>query len=323
VQIVAASRQRQTAAIGGPPDQPAYLNAAVLIETALSPHELARHLSAVEKLLGRQRGERWAARTIDLDLLLYDELTIVTPTLTVPHPRMAIRRFVLEPAAEVAPDMVHPGIGWTVARLLEHLNQAASYLALAGPMGAGKTTLLDALAARGAVDPLREVVDDALLTAFYADPAARAWGTEIELLRRRHAQLVSRRWPAPPERWPTPPERWVASDWWFDQSRCFARVSLDGAQFERFEHQWRSLRLEVPQAKLVVLLDAPNDVLRQRLAKRGRPYEAELGDDELDRVRDSISAWASQPGIGPVLRIEAVDFARTMAEVLAALASMQ
>ena len=104
-------------------------------------------LEQIENRLGRRRTERWGPRTIDLDLLLYDELVLDTPTLVLPHPRMAWRRFVLEPAAEVAGTMLHPTIRWTIARLLEHLNSARPYVAITGPIAAGKTQLAERLAA--------------------------------------------------------------------------------------------------------------------------------------------------------------------------------
>ena len=103
------------------------------------PQALLAEFQKVEADLGRQRNEHWGPRTIDLDLLLYDDLTLADPDLVVPHPRMAWRRFVLEPAAEVAPEMLHPGTGWTIARLLDHLNQTPWYLAIAGPIGVGKS----------------------------------------------------------------------------------------------------------------------------------------------------------------------------------------
>ena len=94
--------------IGGPAGQEPFLNAAALLETSLPPAELLARLQRIELHLGRTRETRWAARTLDLDLLLYDNLVLNTPYLTLPHPRMAFRRFVLEPAAEVAPEMAHP-----------------------------------------------------------------------------------------------------------------------------------------------------------------------------------------------------------------------
>src|SRR5260221_497271 len=102
---VAKSRWHATRPIGGPPGQREFLNGAALIETTLSPEQLHAALKQIEAAAGRNRGERWAPRTLDLDLLLYDDRVIDTPDLTVPHPRMAFRRFVLEPAAEVSPAM--------------------------------------------------------------------------------------------------------------------------------------------------------------------------------------------------------------------------
>jgi pantoate--beta-alanine ligase len=120
----AASSLIETAPVGGPLGQGRFLNAAALLETALPPEELWTHLCRIEQRLGRERrepGERWGPRTIDLDLLLYDQQIINTPSLSVPHPRMAERRFVLEPAAEIAPELMVPSSGRTIRDLLEKL----------------------------------------------------------------------------------------------------------------------------------------------------------------------------------------------------------
>ncbi len=130
VRVAAVSGFRETVPIGGPQDQPAYLNAALRLETELDPRSLLHVLQGVENELGRVRSERWGPRTVDLDLLLYDDLALDTPELTLPHPRMSFRRFVLEPAAEVGGEMMHPTTGWTVVRLLEHLNTAKPYVAV-------------------------------------------------------------------------------------------------------------------------------------------------------------------------------------------------
>lgn len=135
------SRWRETAPVGGPDGQNRFLNGAAVAHTTLSADQLHALLVSIENRLGRTRHERWSARTIDLDLLLYGDEIIDKPALTVPHPRMAFRRFVLEPAAEVAPEMIHPLIGWSMASLVEHLNTAANYAALVGPPGSGKTAI--------------------------------------------------------------------------------------------------------------------------------------------------------------------------------------
>lgn len=98
--------------------QPPYLNAVIRIATALPPHELLAGLSAIEQSLGRIRTHRGASRIIDLDLLLYDDLVFDTPDLILPHPRLHLRRFVLEPLAEIAPSLRHPVTGLTIARQL-------------------------------------------------------------------------------------------------------------------------------------------------------------------------------------------------------------
>jgi len=118
--VVAVSELRETAPVGVV-DQPAFLNGAVALETELSPRELLETLLEVERSLGRERGERWGPRTIDLDLLLYGGETLDEPGLTVPHPRLHERRFALEPLAELDPGLVVPGRG-RVRELLSELD---------------------------------------------------------------------------------------------------------------------------------------------------------------------------------------------------------
>jgi 2-amino-4-hydroxy-6-hydroxymethyldihydropteridine diphosphokinase len=111
----------------GPPPQGPYLNAVARLRTGLEPRALLGELQAIEAAAGRRRGpERWAARPLDLDLLLHGARVIGEPDLVVPHPRLAERAFVLEPLAALAPDLRHPLLGLRIEALASRVRDAAA-----------------------------------------------------------------------------------------------------------------------------------------------------------------------------------------------------
>ncbi len=99
-------------------DVPMYLNAVMVGQTYWPPDALLERLQAVERANGRRRGELCAPRSLDLDLLLYGDVILDAPASPLPHPRMHLRNFVLRPAADVAPNILHPVLGQTIAQLL-------------------------------------------------------------------------------------------------------------------------------------------------------------------------------------------------------------
>lgn len=120
--VVGRSSLYQSAPQGGPPGQPDYLNAVVaLMPTCHEPEQLLAGLLELEREQGRVRRERWAARTIDLDLLSWGSRVVVSATLTLPHPRLLERAFVLAPLCELAPDWRHPVSGLSACAVLPGL----------------------------------------------------------------------------------------------------------------------------------------------------------------------------------------------------------
>jgi 2-amino-4-hydroxy-6-hydroxymethyldihydropteridine diphosphokinase len=131
VSVARVSRVYETAPVGtGSAD--GFLNAAAALETSLSPDSLLSELQQIEQSLGRAAGRRWTSRPIDLDLLLMEDRIIDTRRLTLPHPHLWYRRFVLDPLVEIAPEEVHPVMQVTMRRLHDNLLQRPLQIAIAG-----------------------------------------------------------------------------------------------------------------------------------------------------------------------------------------------
>lgn len=117
----------------GNEDQPRFINCAAEIETALSPEELLKRLQYIEEKIGRLRGERWGPRSIDIDIIFYDDLIIDTEELKIPHVSAHARRFVLEPICEIDPSLVHPGFGVRVRDLLRDIEDTKKVVKTGDP----------------------------------------------------------------------------------------------------------------------------------------------------------------------------------------------
>jgi 2-amino-4-hydroxy-6-hydroxymethyldihydropteridine diphosphokinase len=128
--VTALSSFYETSPVGVT-DQPFFLNAVLRLATELDPPDLLSQLQRIEKVVfGRTRTIRWEARKMDLDLLLYNNQVVTSPELVLPHPRLAERRFVLQPLCEIAPQLIHPVLMRSMKKLLDDLRSNESVVKL-------------------------------------------------------------------------------------------------------------------------------------------------------------------------------------------------
>jgi len=241
-----ASRLFETPAIGGPSGQGAFLNGVAVFDTNARAREVLLWLQALEQRLGRERHERWAARSIDLDVVLHGSLVGGASDLTVPHPRYTARRFVLRPACDVAPDYVDPRFRWTIRRLADHLDEGVASMALTGgdeglrrelgnsletlhhvrvfhsaptrePMMVLGTAPLGHRADSVAIPQTKiDVTDDETWLSTFVPPLLTSPGKlEQKIDARLIPRLIGRIQPTSPEdRWPAPHRMWPSSTTW-------------------------------------------------------------------------------------------------------------
>lgn len=134
----------RTPPVGGPGGQPPFVNAVAAFETAGSVWDIWSVVRELEKKHGRVRNQRWEARSLDVDILLFDQQRIWTPHLKVPHPRMCMRRFMLIPAAEIVPNWIDPVTGSSIQQLAERLDGSPGSLTLIAFQSSAKLILEEA-----------------------------------------------------------------------------------------------------------------------------------------------------------------------------------
>jgi 2-amino-4-hydroxy-6-hydroxymethyldihydropteridine diphosphokinase len=323
------SRWHSTAAVGGPPNQPDFLNGAVLMDTQLGADALFHRIQSIEQSLGRQRVQRWDARRIDIDLLLYEDLVCETRELRLPHPWMAVRRFVLEPAAEIAPHMLHPLLGWTVGQMAAHLEQAPPRFALHGAFDATiLTRLAEATNALLIRDPLvrsageegsassttrrvaesepspEQPVDRESPDPLLRQAARPSYVQQIEFLERRHRRLTVSPWADPIQP--------VVCQFWLDESWLTAQSRLNPQEQRSFERQFDARSATVAPPKLLISWFG-----------QGLPPLASFETSTADRYPQLSRTRLESTGVCPWLEIRGSEPDDFLLEAAAAIASMQ
>ena len=244
VEVRRVSSYHETAPVGGPAGQGAFLNASVAVETSLPAPALHNILRGIENEAGRVRIVRWGKRTLDLDLLLFGDQIIDSPELTVPHPRMTVRRFVLAPLAEIAPSAIDPLTSCTIERLLANLDRRPSLLVLVG-------TECDCLFRRLATT-LNAVglFDGTVSDASYWTQSDILKGPDFSaILRQKTIEWHVDRWSS--HLWG---ERWIITDFWFDQIDHDQTFHFGGS--EKWRQEFLEARAQTVRPTFLVAIDA-------------------------------------------------------------------
>jgi len=254
-------------------NQPKYLNAVAEIKTTLSAEDLHKTLADIETRLGRVRSGKWSPRIIDLDLLLFGRKVIKTPDLTVPHPQMHLRSFVLKGLCQLNGDFVHPVLKESVNELANRLggsdfviNPALPQLvSVAGIIGVGKTTLTKKLSEILACECIFEPYDkNPYLPEVYAGKKELALDSQLYFLTSRTKQLNHN----------TLARRQIAiSDYIFDKEFIYARRLLSPQQLALYEEICPPFAAKVAVPVLVIYLRDSVQKCLQRIHRRNRPYE--------------------------------------------------
>jgi 2-amino-4-hydroxy-6-hydroxymethyldihydropteridine diphosphokinase len=300
IEVVRLSEVIETAPLGHS-NQPKYLNAAAEIETTLNAADLHKKLGNIEVSLGREKKEKWTSRLIDLDLLLYGAEVINHPDLTVPHPQMHLRSFVLKGLCELHQELLHPVINESMNELAVRLNGADYVLnsnvpqlvSIAGIIGVGKTTLAEKLAKQLGCKLLFEAYDtNPYMPEVYAGKKQFALDSQLYFLTSRTEQLN-------PNILAT--GQIAVSDYIFDKELIYARRLLDSQQLSLYEKTYPPFAGQVALPVLVIYLRDSTQNCLQRIHRRNRPYEQKIELKFLESLdtdyRQLFEDWKTCPVI--------------------------
>lgn len=299
-QIKHISRVYKSPAFGFEGDD--FLNAALVVESSLLPGDVLIDLLAIEKSLGRERHAKgvYEARPIDLDIIFVEDQIIASEYLTVPHPELGKRRFVLQPLNDLDPKMTHPGSGKEVSELLNECPDTTvlefiniwlknpskaynlaqyNYIAVEGNIGSGKTSLSTQIAHDfNAKLILERFADNPFLAKFYEEPKRYAFPLEMSFLAERYQQITDDL--AQLDLF----KDFIISDYDVFKSLIFSKITLQDDEFNLYRKLFYLMYKDLRKPDLYVFLHQSTERLLENIKNRGREYEQNIDTTYLEKI---------------------------------------
>ena len=313
----------------GPGPQEKYLNLCLRLSTVLDPRQLLDYCKQLEIRLGRVSRGRWEPREIDIDILSFEGERFREEGLTLPHPGIAERQFVLVPLAEIDPDLVLPGFTDSVSRLLQKAREAQGaddireyrllpggsttlpdrlrYVAVEGVIGVGKSTLVRLLGERlGAQTLFEEFENNPFLADFYRDRNRFAFQTQVTFLLSRFRQIRDYFQQQDLFR----PQ--VVSDYMFAKDKIFATQNLDENEMALYLRLSEMMERQLPKPDYVVYLQADTKTLMGRIKQRDRDYERSMDEHYIESLNQAYNGFFHYYEASPLLIVNTnhIDFVR-------------
>ena len=302
----------------------AFLNMVVLVHTSKTAQKSLLILHKIEKKLGRnpKNSNVYQARTIDIDIITFNNDVVQSKNLVIPHPQMQNRQFVLQPMLDLKIDFYHPILNMNLKQLSENcLDKAVcvlfqkmvsplaeislqryNYIAIEGNIGAGKTTLVNKISEDcNAKTILERFADNPFLPKFYKDQSRYAFSLEMSFLADRYQQLTDDL--AQFDLF----KDFVMADYHVFKSLIFAKVTLQDDEFRLYKTMFDIIYKEMPKPDLYVYLYQDTTRLLQNIKKRGRAYEQDIKASYLEKINRGYLDYIKQQQDLNVLIIDVSD----------------
>ncbi|NJN50351.1 MAG: 2-amino-4-hydroxy-6-hydroxymethyldihydropteridine diphosphokinase [Polaribacter sp.] len=285
----------------------AFYNCCIKLSTYHAPDVLMDKILAIEKKLGRVRSnsENYENRSIDIDILLFDDEIIFSPDVIIPHPKMLERKFVLQPLADIASSFLHPIQKQQIQQCLQNcddkneikiiqeklvrpipLSEKYNYIAIEGNIGAGKTSLTKLLSDEfNAKIVLERFADNPFLPKFYEDKERFAFPLEMSFLADRYQQLSEDL--AQLDLF----KSFVVSDYYIFKSLIFAQITLHKDELYLYRKMFDIMYKEITKPDLYIYLYQNTKRLLKNIQKRGRSYEQSIDEAYLQKIQDGYKTF--------------------------------